>query len=208
MTTSLRIMFARDVKKKGFTLENKNISLLRRSNRWGWTALSIALCMLLSPLLAVSVFIPQGMTLVPIALLLLVGYVGPVSAAACTAILVTLSTVFFGFWGAALSTVLLVPILVVSSYMVEHEQSFWQSAAGSGVTMFASIGLAMLLVSALAGADVVTALSNMMRQAFSVSQTFSEHGADDDDAARRDHVGERRRSGYCDAGCGGARAAD
>ena len=64
--------------------------------------LSIALCMLLSPLLAVSVFIPQGMTLVPIALLLLVGYVGPVSAAACTAILVTLSTVFFGFWGAAL----------------------------------------------------------------------------------------------------------
>lgn len=136
--------------------------------------MSIALCMLLSPLLAVSVFIPQGMTLVPIALLLLVGYVGPVSAAACTAILVTLSTVFFGFWGAALSAVLLVPILVVSSYMVEHEQSFWQSAAGSGVTMFASIGLAMLLVSALAGADVVTALSNMMRQAFSVSQTFSD----------------------------------
>ena len=162
------------LKKKGFTLENKNISLLRRSNRWGWTTLSIALCMLLSPLLAVSVFIPQGMTLVPIALLLLVGYVGPVSAAACTAILVTLSTVFFGFWGAALSAVLLVPILVVSSYMVEHEQSFWQSAAGSGVTMFASIGLAMLLVSALAGADVVTALSDMMRQAFSVSQTFSD----------------------------------
>lgn len=162
------------LKKKGFTLENKNISLLRRSNRWGWTALSIALCMLLSPLLAVSVFIPQGMTLVPIALLLLVGYVGPVSAVTCTAILVTLSMVFFGFWGAALSAVLLVPILVVSSYMVEHEQSFWQSAAGSGVTMFASIGLAMLLVSALAGADVVTALSNMMRQAFSVSQTFSD----------------------------------
>ena len=162
------------LKKKGFTLENKNISLLRRSNRWGWTALSIALCMLLSPLLAVSAFIPQGMTLVPIALLLLVGYVGPVSAATCTAILVTLSTVFFGFWGAALSAVLLVPILIVSSYMVEHGQSFWQSAAGSGVTMFASIGLAMLLVSALAGADVVTALSDMMRQAFSVSQTFSD----------------------------------
>ena len=98
-----------------------------------------------------------SLTLVPIALLLLVGYVGPVSAAACTAILVTLSTAFFGFWGAALSAVLLVPILVVSSYMVEHEQSFWQSAAGSGVTMFASIGLAMLLVSALARADVVTA---------------------------------------------------
>ena len=193
------------LKKKGFTLENKNISLLRRSNRWGWTALSIALCMLLSPLLAVSAFIPQGMTLVPIALLLLVGYVGPVSAAACTAILVTLSTVFFGFWGAALSAVLLVPILVVSSYMVEHEQSFWQSAAGSGVTMFASIGLAMLLVSALAGADVVTALSNMMRQAFSVSQTFS-----DMVLTMMMQLGAitSASSGYCDAGCGGARAAD
>ena len=165
-------MFARDVKKEGIHIGKQEYILASPLKPMGMDG--VALCMLLSPLLAVSVFIPQGMTLVPIALLLLVGYVGPVSAVTCTAILVTLSTVFFGFWGAALSTVLLVPILVVSSYMVEHEQSFWQSAAGSGVTMFASIGLAMLLVSALAGADVVTALSNMMRQAFSVSQTFSD----------------------------------
>ena len=155
-------------------MENKNISLLRRSNRWGLTVLSIVLCLLFSPMLAMSAFVPQGMTLVPIALLLLLGYVGSVSAATCTAILVTLSTVVFGFWGAALSALLLVPVLVVSGYMVEHERGFWQSAAGSGVTMFVSIGLAMLLVSALAGTDVVTVMSDMMRQAFSISQAFGD----------------------------------
>ena len=161
-------------KKKGFTLENKNISLLRRKNRWGLTALSIVLCLLLSPLLAMSAFLPQGMTLVPIALLLLLGYVGPVSAASCTAILVTLSTALFGFWGAALCALLLVPVLVVSGYMVEQDRGFWQSAAGSGVTMFASIGGVMLLISALAGTDVVTAMSDMMRQAFGASGSFGD----------------------------------
>lgn len=83
-------------------MENKNISLLRRKNRWGLTVLSIVLCLLLSPLMAISAFLPQAMTLVPIALLLLLGYVGPVSAATCTAILFGLSTTLFGFWGAAL----------------------------------------------------------------------------------------------------------
>ena len=73
--------------------------------------LSIVLCLLLSPVLALSAFLPQAMTLVPIALLLLLGYVGPVSAVTCTAVLITLSTTLFGFWGAALSTLLLVPVL-------------------------------------------------------------------------------------------------
>lgn len=60
--------------------------------------------------------------------LLLLGYVGPVSAATCTAILFGLSTTFFGFWGAALSALLLVPVLVVSGCMVERGRGFWQSA--------------------------------------------------------------------------------
>ena len=155
-------------------MENKNISLLRRKNRWGLTVLSIVLCLLLSPLMAMSAFLPQAMTLVPIALLLLLGYVGPVSAATCTAILFGLSTTLFGFWGAALSALLLVPVLVVSGYMVERGRGFWQSAAGSGVTMFASIGAGMLLISTLAGTDVVTAMSDMMRQAFASSGTIGD----------------------------------
>lgn len=155
-------------------MENKNISLLRRKNRWGLTVLSIVLCLLLSPLMAISAFLPQAMTLVPIALLLLLGYVGPVSAATCTAILFGLSTTLFGFWGAALSALLLVPVLVVSGCMVERGRGFWQSAAGSGVTMFASIGAGMLLISTLAGTDVVTAMSDMMRQAFASSGTIGD----------------------------------
>ena len=168
----MRLGFTRE--KKGFTLENEHISLLRRKNRWGLTVLSIVLCLLLSPLLAISAFLPQAMTLVPIALLLLLGYVGPVSAVTCTAVLITLSTMLFGFWGTALSVLLLVPVLMASAYMVEHERGFWQSVACSGVTMFASIGVVLLMVSALAGTDVVTAMSDMMRQAFAASGSFGD----------------------------------
>lgn len=176
MTTSFAELFSRKAEtKKGFTLENKNISLLRRKNRWGWTALSIAACVLLSPMLALSAFLPQAMTLVPIGLLLLLGYVGPVSAAACTAILVGLSTALFGFWGAVLSALLFVPVLMVSGYMVERERDFWQSVAGSGVTMFASIGVVLLLLRALTGTDVVTAMSDMMRQAFAASGSIGDN---------------------------------
>lgn len=80
----------------------------------------------------------------------------------------------FRLLGAALSALLLVPVLVVSGCMVERGRGFWQSAAGSGVTMFASIGAVMLLISTLAGTDVVTAMSDMMRQAFASSGTIGD----------------------------------
>ncbi|MFR2150450.1 MAG: hypothetical protein ACLS7Z_08000 [Christensenellales bacterium] len=73
--------------------------------------------------------LPQAMTLVPIALLLLLDMSGW-SVRRVHGDSRDAQHSVFGFWGAALSAVLLVPILVVSSYMVEHEQSFWQSAAG------------------------------------------------------------------------------
>ena len=77
-------------------MENQNRSLLKRENRWGWTVLSIVICLLLSPLAALAAFVPQIVTMVPVLLMLLLGYVGPVSAAACTAIMVAISSVLLG----------------------------------------------------------------------------------------------------------------
>ncbi|MFR8976514.1 MAG: DUF2232 domain-containing protein [Christensenellales bacterium] len=153
-------------------MENKNISLLRRKNRWGLTVLSIVLCLLLSPLMAISAFLPQAMTLVPITLLLLLGYVGPVSAATCTAILFGLSTTFSAS-GARRFRLLLVPVLVVSGCMVERGRGFWRTPPGQGDDVcFHWRGYAAHHT--LAGTDVVTAMSDMMRQAFASSGTIGD----------------------------------
>lgn len=63
--------------KKGFALENQNHLLFKQKNRWGLTVLSVVICLMLSPMLALSAFLPQIVTLVPVMLMLLLGYVGP-----------------------------------------------------------------------------------------------------------------------------------
>lgn len=155
-------------------MENQNRSLFKRKNRWGWTVLSIVICLLLSPLAALAAFVPQIVTVVPVLLMFLLGYVGPVSAAACTAIVVAISSVLLGVWGGVLSALLLVPTVIVGAYMVDRNNDFWMSAAGTGVTMFASMGVVMLIVSALAGTDVVTAMSQTLQQAFASSGTMGD----------------------------------
>ena len=151
--------------KKGFALENQNHLLFKQKNRWGLTALSVVICLMLSPMLALSAFLPQIVTLVPVMLMLLLGYVGPVS----TAIIVSVSSAIMGVWGGMLSMLLLVPVVIIGAYMVEKNSPFWLSAAGTGVTMFASMGVVMLIISALTGMDIVTALSQTLQQAFASS---------------------------------------
>lgn len=155
--------------KKGFALENQNHLLFKQKNRWGLTVLSVVICLMLSPMLAMSAFLPQIVTLVPVMLMLLLGYVGPISAAACTAVVVAISSTMLGVWGGMLCMLLLVPVVIIGAYMVEKDSPFWLSAAGTGVTMFASMGVVMLIISALAGTDVVTALSQAIQQAFAAS---------------------------------------
>ena len=166
-----RVVFAMSAadEKKGFALENRNHSLFKQKNRWGLTVLSVVICLMLSPMLAMSAFLPQIVTLVPVMLMLLLGYVGPISAAACTAVVVAISSTMLGVWGGMLCMLLLVPVVIIGAYMVEKDSPFWVSAAGTGVTMFASMGVAMLIISALAGTDVVTALSQALQQAFAAS---------------------------------------
>ena len=166
-----RVVFAMSAadEKKGFALKNRNHSLFKQKNRWGLTALSVVICLMLSPTLAMSAFLPQIVTLVPVMLMLLLGYVGPISAAACTAVVVAISSTMLGVWGGMLCMLLLVPVVIIGAYMVEKDSPFWVSAAGTGVTLFASMGVAMLIISALAGTDVVTALSQALQQAFAAS---------------------------------------
>lgn len=150
-------------------MENRRISLLKQKNRWGMTAFSIGLCLLLMPVVGISLFVPQVITVLPIALLALLGFVGPVSAAVCCAMLVVLCLVLFGLWGAVMAALFLVPVCVVAAALVERERPFWQSVALTGTTVFVSMGAVMGLLSLLAGSDVVSAISGMIEQMLEAS---------------------------------------
>lgn len=150
-------------------MENQRVSLFRQKNRWGLTALSIVLCLVLSPVLGITVFLPQTVALLPLVLLVLLGYVGPVSALACMAVLVGLCGLLFGLWGSVCTALVLVPVLVVSAYVVDHDHPFWQAVAAGGVTMFAGMFAAVALLTMLAGSDVVSALTDLMKQGLAAS---------------------------------------
>jgi len=155
-------------------VDNQKVSVFHQKNKWGLTALSIVACLLLSPLLGAGLFLPQVLTAIPVVLLLLLGYVGPVSAAVCSVILVALVSTLFGVWGGVCAILLLAPTVIVAALMLEREQPFWQSVAGSGVTMFVSMGAVVALLSFLAGNDVVSALAGVMEQMLSDVNGFGD----------------------------------
>ena len=152
--------------KEGVIVEKQSISLFRQKNKWGLTILSVVLFVMASPLLMLSLATPQLLMLLPVALLWLLGAAGTVSAAICTAVFAALCGVLFGGWGVVHACIFLVPTLVISTLLVERKIPFWESAAASCAAMFISIGVALGMMTMLAGSDVVSAISELMRQAF------------------------------------------
>lgn len=150
-------------------MDNQKVTVLRQKNKWGLTVASVVACLLLSPVFGVGILLPQVLSAVPILLLALLGYVGPVSAAVCSAILVSLSSVLFGLWGGVSAILLIVPTVLIPAVMLEREQPFWQCVAAGAVTMFASMGAVVALLSALAGSDVVSALAGLLEEMFAAS---------------------------------------
>lgn len=150
-------------------MDNQKVNVFRQKNKWGLTIASIVACLLLSPAFGVGILLPQVLSAIPILLLAMLGYAGPVSAAVCSAIFVSLTSAIFGLWGGMLAILLIVPTVIVSAVMLEREQPFWQCVAAGGVTMFASMGAAVALLSVLAGSDIVTALAGLLEEMFAAS---------------------------------------
>ena len=143
-------------------------------NRIGMTVLSILLCLVLSPVLMIALCLPQALGLFPVVLLALLGYVGPVSAVGCCAAMAGAAWMLFGGIGALSMAVYLLPILIISAYYVDRRQSFWPSAAGTAITLFASLSAVAALLSAAAGTDVVSAFSELTRQSFIAANPVSD----------------------------------
>lgn len=143
--------------------------MFQQRNKWGLTVLSLVLCLALSPLLVLSLAVPQILMVLPVVLLLLLGFVGPVSAGGCVAILAVVGFSLLGGWGALSICLFLIPVLVVSGMLAERGNGMFISAGMSSAAMFISCGLVMGLLTLLAGSDIVTAISALFRQAFEAS---------------------------------------
>ena len=152
--------------KEGIFMENQRISVFQQRNRWGITVVSLVLCLVLSPVLVLSLAVPQILMLLPVVLLWLLGCAGPVSAGGCIAILTGFSFYFLGGWGALSVLLFLAPVLIVSGALVERGSPMFIGAGVSSAAMFISCGLVMGLLTLLAGSDIVTAISGLCRQAF------------------------------------------
>ncbi|MDO5378842.1 MAG: DUF2232 domain-containing protein [Clostridia bacterium] len=155
-------------------MEKHRVSLLRQKNRWGLTALCIALCVLLSPALGMSIAMPQLVFLLPAVLLLMLAYVGPVSMTVCCGVLVVIGFLLFGAWGAVCVALFVVPVLAVSVLAVDQDRPFWPSALAGCVTAFISMCAVAGLLALLAGSDLVTAIGELTRQAFEASGTVGD----------------------------------
>lgn len=155
-------------------VEKQKVSLLKQKSNKKLTALGIAACLLLSPAAGMALFLPQVLTIIPVLLLALLGYAGAPAAAACTGALVAMSAVYYGVWGGVSAFLLLVPAVLAAAIALEREQPFWQSVAAGGVAMFASMGVVVAMISALAGSDVVSAITDVMKQTLSSSSVFGD----------------------------------
>lgn len=147
-------------------MENQKIWLFRQKNRWGLTVLSILLFFVLAPVVGLTVMLPQVLTLTPVLLTALLGYVGPVSAVVCTGLLVGVGGSFYGTFGVLGALLLFVPVILASAMTVERQKPFWQSAAIGAAAMFVSMGAVIGLLTAVTGSDVVTAFTQLMRDMF------------------------------------------
>ena len=144
-------------------VQESNMSLLKQKNHILLTILSIVLCLALLPVIGSLLLLPQVMTLLPVLLLVLLAYVGPVSMVVCSALLITMTYTLFGGWAALCMVLLLLPTIAATVITFERKESFFTAAAAGCVAMFASLGAMLGLLSVLVGSDVVTALTGIVR---------------------------------------------
>lgn len=148
-------------------MENQRVMLFRQKNRWGLTALCVVLCfILLIPALTISVLSPQLIMFIPVLMLALLGFVGPVSAVACGALLVALSGTLFGALGGLCAALFFVPVVAACCVTVERGMPFTVSVGVGAGAMFVSMAAVMGILSAAAGTDIVSAMGELMRQSF------------------------------------------
>ena len=145
-------------------------TILPKKNRWGWTLLSIALVLLCAPVFSFTILLPHLTTAMPVMLVVLLVYVGPVSAGLSLLLLSLLSAFFFSPWQAGalgfIGCLLFnLPFVIASVYVAEKKKDFWLSSAITSGVMFASLCLVVGMIGAVSGRDAVSAITRALQDA-------------------------------------------
>lgn len=155
-------------------MERRETLFFGRRNRWGLTVLSVMLCFIIAPVLGMMAMMPQVLALTPIALMLLLGFVGPVSAVICAGVCVGMGGTLYGAQGMAAALLLFVPVTIVSAMLVEKRRPFWRSVGIGAATMFISMTVVIGMLAIMTGSDVVTAFTGIVRDMFTEMGALSD----------------------------------
>ncbi|MBQ7488325.1 MAG: DUF2232 domain-containing protein [Clostridia bacterium] len=154
-------------------MENRQFTFASQKNRWGFTVLSTILCILLGPFASALVLIPRMMTMLPLLLIILLGYVGIVSAVACTAILTAYASLLFGMWGAVGAFIFLLPPLITAAVSSEKNMSFWKASAINGLVMLLCEYIVLAIISMVAGQDAISATMQLFVDFFNENKQLT-----------------------------------
>lgn len=155
-------------------MERRETLFFGRRNRWGLTVLSVMLCFIIAPVLGMMAMMPQVLALTPIALMLLLGFVGPVSAVICAGVCVGMGGTLYGAQGMAAALLLFLPVTIVSAVLVEKRRPFWRSVGIGAATMFISMAAVIGMLAIMTGSDVVTAFTGIVRDMFTEMGALSD----------------------------------
>lgn len=155
-------------------MDNQRISVFKQKNNWGLAVLGVALCVAAAPVLGALVFMPQVITMIPVLLLVMLGFSGPVGTAVCAGLLTGGAGALYGMWGGICAVILIVPTVAAAAVALDRDQPFWESVVAGSVAMFASLGVVVAIISMLAGSDVVSALSTMLSDLFAASGSYGD----------------------------------
>lgn len=155
-------------------MERRETLFFGRRNRWGLTVLSVMLCFIIAPVLGMMAMMPQVLALTPIALMLLLGFVGPVSAVICAGVCVGMGGTLYGAQGMAAALLLFLPVTIVSAMLVEKRCPFWRSVGIGAATMFISMTVVIGMLAIMTGSDVVTAFTGIVRDMFTEMGALSD----------------------------------
>ena len=152
-------------------LDNTDLIVLCK-NRWGMTVLSVILCAIASPLLICTLFLPRMLMTVPLLLVFLLGYIGPVSTGIAIILFASISGVIFsawsaGAWGIVCGLLFCLPVVLSVAITTERKTPFWLSAAIVAAVGFISCCLIVGIIGWRSGTDVVSAMTQMIREQIS-----------------------------------------
>ena len=141
-------------------METNHFSFFKQPNRWGLTILSAVLCLMLTPFFSAIMFIPRMPTFMPLALMMLLAFVGPISTVVCASIITGFFTFLLGPWGMLGALLFLLPVLIATAITCERNLNFWQSSILSSLIMLASEYTILAMVTMITKTDAISAIMN------------------------------------------------